>query len=202
MEARPKLRYYDAAAWRPVAPPLKNAAHSEFLRTGRISRQRGDWLPQERRYLSYEEVATRTGAKLEAAGETTHERLNAVHRDIRFPKVLFHRTFPERPHLGYCHVTAASTTVARQSVSWSFYICNFFSQIGEAEQFFERINPDASRMYFAVAIEGEPGEKIRINRSVRGNGVLFQTSNPQEAMRNVLMLGAPDDAFRAILNKL
>lgn len=185
-----------------MAPPLKAAAHSEFLRTGRISRQRGDWLPLERRYLTYEEVAERTGRKLETAGETTHERLNAVHRDLRFPKVLFHRTFPERPHLGYCHVTAASTYMAHRPVSWSFYICNFFSQIGEAEQFFERINPDTSRMYFAVAVENQPGEKMRINRAVRGNGVLFQTSDPQEALRNVLLLGAPDDAFRAILRKL
>ena len=203
MEAQPKLRYYDANAWRPTAPQMKPAAHSEFLRTGKISRHRDDWFPQERRYLTYEEVAARTGRKLQTAGETTHERLNAVHHDIQFPKVLFHRTFPERPHLGYCHVTAASTYLARQSVSWSFYICNFFAQIGEEEQFFENINAERRRMYFAVAIEGDPGAaKMRINRSIRGNGVLFQTSNPNEALRNVLMLGAPDNAFRAILQKM
>ncbi len=203
MEAQPKLRYYDANAWRPVAPRIKPAAHSEFLRTGRISRHRDDWLPVERRYLTYAEVAERTGKKLETAGETTHERLNAFHHDINFPKVLFHRTFPERPHLGYCHVTAASTYMARRSVSWSFYICNFFAEIGETEQFFEHINAERRRMYFAVAIEGEPGgERLRINRSIRGNGVLFQTSNPHEALRNVLMLGAPDSAFRAILQKM
>ncbi|MGE7371267.1 DUF6656 family protein [Neorhizobium sp. NPDC001467] len=203
MEAGTKLRYYDASGWHPVAPKVKPVAHSEFLRTGRISRERDDWLPKERRYLTYAEVATRTGRKLETAGETTHERLNAFHHDIKFPKVLFHRTFPERPHLGYCHVTAASTYLARRSVSWSFYICNFFAQIGEDEQFFAQIDAKRRRMYFAVAIEGEPGTaKMRINRDLRDNGVLFQTANPQEALRNVLMLGAPDSAFRAILQKM
>jgi hypothetical protein len=153
--------------------------------------------------MSYDEVAKRTGQKLEAAGDVTHGRINGFHRTIQFPKILFHRTLDGSPHLGYCHVTAASTFFTPESrVSWSFYIANFFSEIGEDEIFFERINAQYSRMYFAVAIKGEPGKDIQINRTVRGNGLLFKTRDPKEAMKNVLMLGAPDHTARDIIKKL
>jgi hypothetical protein len=161
------------------------------------------WVPSERRYLSYEEVAEKTGKKLEAAGETTHKRLNSFHQSIHLPKIIFHRTLEGSPHLGYCHVTAARTFFSRDAmVTWSFYIANFSSEIGGEEVFFARINPRNSRMYFAVAVEGEAGEQARIDRSWRKNGLLFQTGDPQEAMRNVLMLGAPDAAIREIIKRL
>lgn len=199
-----KRRYYEVQGQNPaVGLPRKLVAHSEFLRTGRISRATPIWMPDERRYLSYAEVSARTGRKLEAAGERTHERINGFHRSIQFPKILFHRTLDDSPHLGYCHVTAAHTVFAeRTQVSWSFYIANFFSEIGEEELFFEKIVPQTSRMYFAVATNNKPGQPMEINRSIRKNGVLFQTSDPREAMKNVLMLGAPDDAIRAIIKKL
>lgn len=203
MQAKGKLRYYDNREYRPYVAPAKTTHHSEFLRTGRISRAHPIWVPEERRYLTYQEVADRTGRKLIAAGEKSHERINGFHRSIRFPKLIFHRTLEDNPHLGYCHVTAASTFFARHArVSWSFYIANFFSEIGENERFFERINPDYSRMFFAVAIEGEAGKPTRLDRSIRGNGLLFRTRDPKEALKNVLLLGAPDDAVRAIIKKL
>ncbi|MBP2547802.1 hypothetical protein J2858_000695 [Neorhizobium galegae] len=200
MDAKAKLRYFDARAERPPAPQAKTSAHSEFLRTGRISRDRRDWLPDERRYLTYEEVAERTERKLALAGEKTHERINAVHRRITFPKLLFSRSLSETPHLGYCHVTAARTFFSpSQPVSWSFYICNFSAEIGEAEQFFGQIRTDYARMYFAVAIERQDTGETRINRAVRGNGVLFRTSDPAEALKNVLMLGAPEPSLREVI---
>ncbi|MGK9050477.1 hypothetical protein QTA58_03930 [Neorhizobium sp. CSC1952] len=204
MRATGKFRYYEAPPPKPPAPAApKTTAHSEFLRTGRIARNSSIWMPAERRYVSYAEVAARTGKKLEAAGEKSHERINAFHRSIQFPKIIFHRTLDERPHLGYCHVTAARTLLARRvPVSWSFYIANFFSEIGEEEIFFERISTTYSRMYFAVAIEGEPGEPFRIDRSIRKNGLLFQTSDPMEAIKNVLTLGASSNALREIIKKL
>jgi hypothetical protein len=197
------IRYYEVNRQRPFASaPGIATSHSEFLRTGRISR-RPMWVPSERRYLSYEEVAEKTGKKLEAAGETTHKRLNSFHRSIHLPKLIFHRTLDGSPHLGYCHVTAARTFFSRDAmVTWSFYIANFSSEIGEDEVFFARINPRNSRMYFAVAIEGDAGEQAKIDRSWRKNGLLFQTNDPQEAMRNVLMLGAPDAAIREIIKRL
>jgi hypothetical protein len=57
-------------------------------------------------------------------------------------------------------------------------------------------------MYFAVATEKADGKTMQINRAIRGNGLLFQTSDPHEAMRNVLLLGAPDQTIRAIIKKL
>jgi hypothetical protein len=147
-------------------------------------------------------VAERTGRKLDAAGEKTHERINGFHRSIQFPKIVFHRTLDESPHLGYCHVTSASTVFSSNSpVTWSFYLANFFSEIGD-EQFFQRINARVPRMYFAVATEKADGKTMQINRAIRGNGLLFQTSDPHEAMRNVLLLGAPDQTIRAIIKKL
>lgn len=197
-------RYYEASKPPPsVMPPSKITAHSEFLRTGKISRANPIWIPDERRYLSYAEVAQRTGRKLEAAGEKTHERISGFHRSIQFPKIIFHQTLEQSPHLGYCHVTAASTFFSPGArVNWSFYIANFFSEIGDGENFFRQINAGASRMYFAVATHNQPGKPLQINRDIRRNGLLFQTSDPHEAMKNVLMLGAPDEAVRAIIKKL
>ncbi len=148
-----KLRYYAAPKAETKTPPSSKAVHSEFLRTGRISRSREDWLPDERRYLSYEEVAARTGRRLERAAETTHERINGFHRSIKFPKIIFHRTLNNSPHLGYCHVTAARTNFAQYAdVKWAFYIANFFAELGGQEVFFEQIKQNYGRMYFAVAI--------------------------------------------------
>lgn len=203
MQAKGKIRYFEAPPPQPEEPAAsKAAAHSEFLRTGRIVRK-PIWIPEERRYLSHEQVAERTGKKLEAAGEKSHDRINSFHRSIQFPKIIFHRTLDERPHLGYCHITAARSVIARRiPVSWSFYIANFFSEIGEDERFFEQINTAYSRMYFAVAITGESGQPFKINRSIRKNGLLFQTSDPMEAIKNVLMLGASNEQLREIIKKL
>lgn len=204
MPSQERIRYYEVNRQQPFVLPQSNAtAHSEFLRTGRISRARPIWIPEERRYLTHDEVAQKTGRKLEAAGETTHSRINNFHRSIQLPKIIFHRTLDGSPHLGYCHVTAARTFLSQDAmVSWSFYIANFSSEIGEDEVFFARINPKNTRMYFAVAVEGEAGEQAKIDRSHRKNGLLFQTSDPREAMRNVLMLGAPDAAIREIIKRL
>lgn len=198
-----KLRYYEAKQSAPALSANAAASHSEFLRTGRISRSKPIWNGEERRYLSYDEVAQRTGAKLEAAGEITHNRINRFHRSIQFPKIIFHRTLDDRPHLGYCHVTAASTAFApRAKVSWSFYIANFCSEIGDDELFFERISARYGRMYFAVALEGDPSHQMQISRRIRKNGVLFKTSDPKQALKNVLMLGAPDRTAREIIKTL
>ncbi|MCJ9671316.1 MULTISPECIES: DUF6656 family protein [Neorhizobium] len=182
---------------------VKTAAHSEFLRTGRIARYNPIWLPEERRYLTHDEVAERTGKRLEAAGETSHNRINSFHRSIKFPKIIFHHTLDERPHLGYCHVTAAKTQLAHGvPVSWSFYIANFVSEMGGEETFFERISTAYSRMYFAVAVEREAGQPLQINRSIRKNGLLFRTNDPMEAIKNVLMLGTSNEMLREIIKKL
>ncbi|MEI2297787.1 DUF6656 family protein [Ensifer sp. MJa1] len=197
-----KFKYYDAAAERPPATPAKAAVHTEFLRTGRINRRQ--WMPSERRYLSYEEVADRTGKKLATAGDTTHKRINGFHSSIQFPKMIFHRTLAGRPHLGYCHVTAARTPVApAKDITWSFYFANFFCELGDEKHFFERIQTGYSRMYFAVAIEPNADEgQMVINRNIRDNGLLFRTDDPKVALKNVLMLGARDDALRRIIRSL
>jgi hypothetical protein len=198
------IRYYEVSRPKPFVSPQSAAnAHSEFLRTGKISRARPLWIPEERRYLTYDEVAHKTGRKLEAAGESTHRRINGFHRSISLPKIIFHRTLEGRPHLGYCHVTAARTSFSRETlVNWSFYIANFAAEIGEDETFFARIHPKKTRMYFAVAIEGGTEEPAKVDRSLRKNGLLFRTTDPREAMRNVLMLGAPDTALREIIKRL
>ncbi|MEK1866417.1 MAG: DUF6656 family protein [Ensifer adhaerens] len=197
-----KLRYYDATAEKLPTIPPKVAVHTEFLRTGRINRRQ--WLPSERRYLSYEEVADRTGKKLSTAGDTTHKRINGFHTSIQFPKMIFHRTLVGRPHLGYCHVTAARTPVTpSKDITWSFYFANFFCNLGDETHFFESIQPGYSRMYFAVAIKpGAQAGQMVINRNFRDNGLLFRTDDPKVALKNVLMLGAKDDALRRIIRSL
>ncbi len=202
VEEMSKLRYFDASSEK-KRNALKSGAHSEFLRTGRISRQ-DSWHEVERRYLTYEEVAERTGKKLVAAGEKTHERLNNFHRSIQFPKLVFHRTLSGSPHLGYCHVTAAKSDFAEfQNVKWAFYIANFFAEIAADDTFFQHISMNTTRMYFAVAVErNEEEKKLMINREIRGNGLLFRTHDPKAALKNVLLLGAKQEALRAIIKAL
>lgn len=197
-----KFRYYDAVAYKRANQP-KPAVHTEFLRTGRIDRNL-PWSPSEKRYLTYQEVAGRTGRKLENAGNVTHDRINGFHQSIRFPKLIFHRTLAQTPHLGYCHITVANSRFAEfENVQWAFYMANFFAEIGEEEQFFADISKTAKRMYFAVAITpAEEEGRLQIDRKVRGNGVLFRTDDPKLAMKNVLMLGARNEALRKIIHAL
>lgn len=197
--AMSKLQYIDKEGSATARP----AVHSEFLRTGRIDRTRPNWAPDQKRYLSYEEVAERTGAVLTAAGEKTHERLNTFHRSIQFPKLIFHRTLTGTPHLGYCHVTAAKSKFAEfEDVKWAFYIANFFADIASDDLKFEQINMRAERMYFAVAVENDTGRKLAVDRKVRGNGLLFRTDDPKTALKNVLLLGAKQEALRKIIRAL
>jgi hypothetical protein len=199
-----KLRYFDARATvtEPAAP---QTVHSEFLRTGRISREKAS-REQQRRYMSYDTVAERTAMRLQVAGEKTHGRLNNFHKSIRFPKLIFHRTLAESPHLGYCHVTAARTRFAEyETVSWAFYIANFYAEIDDSEASFIKIDQRHPRMYFALAVKRTPdaGDKtFGINRDVRGDGVLFRTVDPQVAIRNVLLLGARNEQLRDIIRQL
>jgi hypothetical protein len=185
-----------------VATP-KQAIQSEFLRTGRIDRNRPSWSDTEKRYLTYEEVAARTGKILTAAGGRTHERQNGFHRSIQFPKLVFHRTLSGTPHLGYCHVTASKSKFAEfDDVKWAFYIANFFADIGADDLRFERVNMRAERMYFAVAVEHDDNKKLAINRKIRGNGLLFRTDDPKTALKNVLLLGAKHEALRKIIRAI
>nr|WP_210333502.1 DUF6656 family protein [Rhizobium sp. ARZ01] len=178
----------------------QSAAYTEYLRTGKLERR--DWGGTERRYLSYEEVSARTGKKLEKAGNVTHERINGFDRSIRFPKMIFHRTLSSMPHLGYCHITVSNTRFAQHdNVQWSFYMANFYSEIGEGERFFKAISPKFPRMYFAVATNPSEAEgRLEINRSVGDDGVLFRTHDPKVAMKNVLLLGARNEELRKIIH--
>lgn len=182
----------------------RQAIHSEFLRTGRIDRNRPNWSDTEKRYLTYEEVAARTGKILVSAGNRTHERLNTFHKSIQFPKLVFHRTLSGTPHLGYCHVTASRSKFAEfDDVKWAFYIANFSADIAAEDLRFERVNMRAERMYFAVAVErDDDSRKLAINRKVRGNGLLFRTDDPKTALKNVLLLGARHEAVRKIIRAL
>jgi len=211
------FKYYAAKAKGRDLAPAK-AVHTNFLRTGRIARPE-DWVEEERRFLSDQEVAERTGRRLENAGRKTHQRLNRFHTDIRFPKIIFHKTLAQAPHLGYIHVTASKTDfVEHKDVTWGFYIANFSAEIGgdidddadaensadnaAAGQFFHHVKPGYARMYFAVAMKSElDGEKPHrvINRDIRDNGVLFRTADPRAALKNVLMLGARNAELRKIV---
>ncbi len=43
---------------------------------------------------------------------------------------------------------------------------------------------------------------MTIDRSVRGNGLLFRTHEPQVAIKNVLLLGARNEQLREIVRQL
>ncbi len=202
MQKATRIRYFDAG--RPLAAPIRsNTAHSDFLRTGRISRYEERFLPDERIYYSHDEVAAITGRKLEAAADATHDRLNGFHESIRFPRMIFHHLLDDRPHLGYCHVTAAKTSFdARRHVLWSFYFANFFAELSGTENFFENIDARYSRMYFAVAITALAGKGIAVDTSFHRGGLLFQTHDPRVALKNVLTLGARSDEMRSLIKAI
>ncbi len=199
------FRYYAAKSKGQALVPAK-AVHTNFLRTGRIARDAEDWVEEERRYLTDEEVAARTGMRLESAGKKTHQRLNRFHKGIRFPEIIFHKTLATLPHLGYVHVTASKASFADyKDVTWGFYIANFSAEITADEHFFNLINPSYARMYFAVAMKNpEDGEtrKQVIDRDFRDNGVVFRTADPKTALKNVLMLGAKNIELRKIVEAI
>mgnify|MGYP001590820089 CR=1 FL=1 len=197
------LRYFDASTGKNLPVPVLETFHSDFLRTGRFNRA-SNRKQEKRRLLSHAEVAAVTGRKLTAVGERAHEKLNAFHKSITLPKIVFHRILEEQPHLGYCHVTASKTKFAEfEELKWSFFIANFSADISEDGTTLSNFNRYLSRMYFAVAMQPD-GERKRmeVNRAVRGNGVLFRTHDPKEAMRNVLLLGAKSEKLRQIIRKL
>jgi hypothetical protein len=196
------LKYYDTEAFKPV-PIVNKTMQSEFLRTGSIRRFEDRWLPRGKRYYSPIEVAEITGTRLTAAGERAHTKLNNVHPAIRFTPMVYHRIIDSMPHLGYCHVTASRTNIGKNiDVLWAFYFANFSADIGGETTFFENINRNFSRMYFAVALNNPSKDGPKINRSVHDNGILFKTSDPKEAMFNVLMLGAKTSELRRIIKSL
>lgn len=199
-----KFRYFAADGLKDaIKGPI--SIHSEFLRTGRIVRGKERWDQLEKRYMTYEEVAARTQRRLQAAGEKTHERMNSVHEDIQFPKVLFNRTLDNRPHLGYCHVTAAKTRLMNDdNIRWAFYIANFFSEIGAELKFIGKLDPHVQRMYFAVAVQSdeEVATRMVIDRHIRPDGILFRTHDPKIALKNVLMLGTNDPKLRMKIRNL
>lgn len=203
VEKGTRIRYFDANA-RKLAPARSKTAHSEFLRTGRIVRFEEAWLPQDRRYLSHEQVAEITKRRLQDAGEMTHSRLNSFHNSIHFPKMVFNRLIDDSPHLGYCHVTAAKTSFDKRTpVLWSFYFANFFAELCGEDQFFDKIDQSRSRMYFAVAMQSsDGGATVSIDKSIHRDGLLFQTQDPREALKNVLMLGARSDEMRKFIRSL
>lgn len=203
MPITPKIRYF-AKPSTALATLRRGNSYTEFLRTGVIERYKTDWVPEEERFLSYEEVAQRTGRKLQDAGVKTHERLNNFHKDIQFPKLVYHRTLTNKPHLGYCHVTAARTKFAEfEDVRWAFYIANFNVDLNAENFFFDTEEVQLSRLYFAIAVDLDREEnKLVIDRKVRGNGVLFSTHDPHKAMKNVLMMGAKKDNLRRIIRSL
>jgi len=199
------FRYYAAKATGQELAPVK-VSHTTFLRTGLIAHIPENWVEKERRFLSPEEVAERTGIRLDNVGNKTHQRLNSFHADIKFPKIIFHKTLAAAPHLGYVHVTASKADFAEfKDVNWAFYIANFSAEITADEQFFNSIDPRYSRMYFAVAMKRqEDGEKRQqvLNRDVRDNGVLFKTSDPKTALKNVLLLSAKSAELRKIVEEI
>lgn len=201
MQPTPKFRYYDAVAFK-RSQSARWFAYTEYLRSGKLERR--EWSEADRRYLSHGEVAARTGRRLEKAGSVTHERINSFHGSIRFPKLIFHRTLASMPHLGYCHVTVSSTRLTQdENVQWSFYMANFYAELGEGERFFEAIDTQHRRMYFAVAISPSEIEgRLEINRTVGDDGVLFQTHDPKVAMKNVLLLGARNEELRKIIRAI
>lgn len=198
-----RIRYFDASK-RKLPPARSKTAHSEFLRTGRIVRFDEAWVPQDRHYLSHEQVAEITARRLQDAGEMTHSRLNSFHNSIYFPKMVFHRLIDNSPHLGYCHVTASRTSFNTQKpVLWSFYFANFFAELCGEEQFFDKIDQSRSRMYFAVAMQADNGGKnVTIDKSVHRGGLLFQTQDPKEALKNVLMLGTRSEKMRDFIRHM
>ena len=203
MPLTPKIRYF-AKPSTALANLRRGNGYTEFLRTGIVERYKDDWDQQEERFLTYEEVAERTGQKLQQAGMKTHERLNAFHADIQFPNLVYHRTLAKKPHLGYCHVTAARTQFAEfEDVRWAFYIANFNADLNTENFFFDVEDIQQSRLYFAIAVDLDRGEnKLVIDRKVRGNGVLFSTHDPHKAMKNVLLMGAKQEVLRRKIRAL
>ncbi len=182
------LRYFEEKK-KVEQAPKKPALHSEFLRTGRIDRNRPNWDGVQKRYLTYEEVAERAGKQLTAAGERTHERLNSFHRSIRFPKLIFHRTLKERASRLLSRHRRQDQLCGIQGREMGLLHRQFLRRHrSRASDLRKDQHARRTDVFRPRRGEDEEQQKLTINTAVRGNGLLFRTQDPKVAFKNVLML--------------
>ena len=94
------------------------------------------------------------------------------------------------PNLGYTSIIWGETPdKAGNLFPWILYFCNFNAQFGTSDTFFENITPGSGNTFFGLALSlNEDGTVRGRNTSIRGNGLLFATSDPEEAFENASRL--------------
>jgi len=100
------------------------------------------------------------------------------------------RIIQKLPHLGYASIVWGETPDKEGNLfPWILYYCNFNAQFGTSDTFFENILPGSGTKFFGLALSlNEDGTVQGRNKSIRGNGLLFATSDPEEAFENVSRL--------------
>ena len=94
------------------------------------------------------------------------------------------------PHLGYASIIWGETPDKDDNLfPWILYFCNFNAQFGTSDTFFENIAPGSGIKFFGLALSlNEDGTVQGRNTAIRGNGLLFATSDPEEAFENTSRL--------------
>jgi hypothetical protein len=182
-----KLNYYDARREERDKAELEKIEKSktEFFR-GRET----DGLSRLRKYVGPETVHTKTVATLTNKAYDYYCQLRACEPDLKFDYMEQTRMLSSVSHLGYSAITSGRFTDASgKTTHWVFYFANFDCVFGQGETLFESIPTSYGLTYFALALMvGEDKHVLGVDTSVRGNGVIFSTKDPNVAMDNVIKL--------------
>ncbi|MEN9895027.1 MAG: hypothetical protein RIR97_879 [Pseudomonadota bacterium] len=100
------------------------------------------------------------------------------------------RLIEARPRFGYASIIRSLTPDSSGALyPWIFYVCNFPAKFGMDDQLFDSIPTSPGVTFFGLGLSVDTdGRIIGRNRSIRGNGLLFATSDPTEAFENVSRL--------------
>ena len=143
-----------------------------------------------RQAIHPDDVAAMTTNRLQSKAETYFQQMLKWRPLLEVNRLDDVKILQTRPHLGYASIVWSQTPGNDGNLfPWIFYFCNFKARFGTNDDFFENIPLNFGVTFFGLALSlNEDGTVRGRNTSIRGNGLLFATSDPAEAFENVSRL--------------
>lgn len=182
-----KLNYFDARREEREKAELQTIEKSktDFFR-GRDTGGR----TLVRQYVGPKTVQQKTALTLSNKAWEYYTQLKQSEPELKFEYLEQTRLLSEVSHLGYSAITFGRyTEVDDKVIHWAFYFANFDCVFGQGENLFESIPTTYGLTYFALALRLNEERQVEgLDTSIRGNGVIFSTKDPNVAMTNVIQL--------------
>jgi hypothetical protein len=183
-----KLNYYSTRAEKDAFRASGHApSPTEFLRDGPVF---GGAASQGKKRISAESVRRRTEAVLEDKAERYFRQIRDFDRSLRFERFKLVRIISEAPHLGYSAITSGvCSDIQGRGVNWVAFFANFDCIFGKGDALFENIPTQYGLTYFSLALKLDDDNQVTGPDSVfHGNGLIFSTHSPDEALNNIIRL--------------